>query len=218
MKMVIQKPIYEGYVQKYYDKTVRFIHKSTEIEKLEKDLPVIAFDRDYLKELEEKVKNRKEKAANILFTLNRLVLVERHRNPIYESLIEKVERLLELWKERTRDYERIYVEGAKVVNEIKSLIARQKSLHFSDLEYSILLELERRLKTDGFEKIVKELSKKLEKYMFFGWFNQITVKKEVEREIRRFVRGLKGKYNLSLDEMNDFHEKLLESVKNYATA
>jgi type I restriction enzyme R subunit len=133
-------------------------------------------------------------------------------------LIEKVERLLEMWKQRTKDYERIYTEGARAINEIKTLFERQKSLHFSDLEYSILLELEKRLKTDGFEKSIKELSKKLKKYMFFGWFNQITVKKEVEREIRKFVRGMKGKYNLSLDEMNDLHEKLLENVKNYATA
>ena len=77
---------------------------------------------------------------------------------------------------------------------------------------------EKKLKSDEFEKVVKELSKSLEKYMFFGWFNQITVKKEVEREIRKFVRGMKGKYNLSLDEMNGLHEKLLESVKNYGTA
>lgn len=75
-----------------------------------------------------------------------------------------------------------------------------------------------RFKKDGFERLVKDLSRRLEKYMFFGWFNQITVKKEVEREIRRFVRGMKGKYNLSLNEMNDLHTKLLESVKNYGTA
>ena len=79
-------------------------------------------------------------------------------------------------------------------------------------------KLRKDLKGDGFEKVVKELSKSLEKHMFFGWINQITVKKEVEREIRRFVRGMKGKYNLSLDEMNDLHERLLESVKNYGTA
>jgi len=218
MKMVIQKPIYEGYVQKYYDKTVRFIHRATEIERLEKELPIIAFDEEYLEELEEKVKSRKEKAANILFTLNRLVLVERHRTPVYESLVEKVERLLEMWREKTRDYERIYIEGVKAINEISYLFARQKSLNFSDLEYSMLLEIEKKFKSDGFERLIKDLSKRLEKYMFFGWFNQITVKKEVEREIRRFVRGMKAKYNLSLNEMNDLHEKLLESVKNYGTA
>jgi type I restriction enzyme R subunit len=219
MKIVSQKPAYEGYVQRYYDKTIRFIHRSTEIEKLERELPTVAFDKEYLEELEEKVKGRKEKAANILFTLNRLVLVERHRNPIYESLIEKVERLLEMWREKTRDYEKIYTEGVKAVNEINSLFSRQKSLGFSNLEYSMLLELEKKLsRSDVLVDVVKDLSKKLEKYMFFGWFNQVTIKKEVEREIRRFVRGMKGKHNLSLDEMNDLHERLLESVKNYGTA
>jgi type I restriction enzyme R subunit len=219
MKIVSQKPAYEGYVHRYYDKTIRFIHRSTEIEKLERELPTVAFDKEYLEELEEKVKGRKEKAANILFTLNRLVLVERHRNPIYESLIEKVERLLEMWREKTRDYEKIYTEGVKAVNEINSLFSRQKSLGFSNLEYSMLLELEKKLsRSDVLVDVVKDLSKKLEKYMFFGWFNQVTIKKEVEREIRRFVRGMKGKHNLSLDEMNDLHERLLESVKNYGTA
>jgi type I restriction enzyme R subunit len=219
MKIVSQKPAYEGYVQRYYDKTIRFIHRSTEIEKLERELPTVAFDKEYLEELEEKVKGRKEKAANILFTLNRLVLVERHRNPIYESLIEKVERLLEMWREKTRDYEKIYTEGVKAVNEINSLFSRQKSLGFSNLEYSMLLELEKKLsRSDVLVDVVKDLSKKLEKYMFLGWFNQVTIKKEVEREIRRFVRGMKGKHNLSLDEMNDLHERLLESVKNYGTA
>ncbi|MGB9628678.1 MAG: HsdR family type I site-specific deoxyribonuclease, partial [Thermodesulfobacteriota bacterium] len=217
MKTVLQKPTYEEKVQKYYEKTIRFVHRATEIEKLERELPIIAFDKEYLEKLEERVKDRKEKAANILFTLNRLVLVERHRNPVYESLIEKVERLLEMWREKTRDYEKIYTEGVKAINEINQLFSRQKSLHFSDLEYSMLLEIEKRFKKDGFEMLVKDLSKRLEKYMFFGWFNQITVKKEVEREIRRFVRGMKGKYGLTLDDMNDLHTKLLESVKNYGT-
>jgi len=218
MKMVSQKPAYEGFVQKYYDKTIKFVHKATEIERLERELPTIAFDREYLEKLEERVKNRKEKAANILFTLNRLVLVERYRNPIYESLIERVERLLEMWREKTKDYEKIYMEGVKAIGEINNLFSRQKSLGFSNLEYSMLLKMEKRFKRDDFEKVVKELSTRLERYMFFGWFNQVTIKKEVEREIRRFVRGMKGKYNLSLDEMNDLHEKLLESVKNYGTA
>jgi len=219
MKVVIQRPPYEEYVQRYYDKTIRFIHRSTEVEKLDRELPAIAFDQKYLEELEEKVKDRKEKAANILFTLNRLVLVERHRNPIYESLVEKVERLLKIWKEKTRDFKRVYSEGVKIIEQINELSKRQKSLGFSDLEYSILLELEKKLdKGAEFVKDVKELSGRLEKHMFFGWFHQTTIKKEVEREVRRFVRGLKGKFNLTMDEVNDLHEKFIENVKNYGTS
>jgi type I restriction enzyme R subunit len=203
MKIVIQKPPVEGYVERYYEKTVRFIHKATEIEKLETDLPIVAFDEGYLRALEDRVKSKKEKAANILFTLNRLVLVERHRNPIYESLVEKVERLLELWKEKTKDYERIYREGVIAINEIKSLSERQKSLGFSDLKYSLLLALEEKFGKD--EKLLNEvrnISERLKNYMFPGWFNQPTVEKNVEREVRRFTRMLKGKYSMTLEEMD----------------
>jgi len=218
MKVVVQKDIGEDYVQKYYEKTVRFIHKTTEIEKLNRDLPAISFDGEYLQKLDKRVKDRKEKAANILFTLNRLVLVERHMNPIYESLVEKVERLLLLWKEKTRDYEAIYEEGVKTLGEIDALTQRQKSLGFSEFEYALLLTLEKELDTeDDLTKDVKGLSQGLKNYMFPGWITQMSVKKGVEREIRRFTRGLKGRFRLSLDEMNNLHEKLMESVRNYGT-
>lgn len=218
LKTVRQKSDEEAYIQKYYNKTLSYIHESTEIESLEKELPAIAFDEKYLKTLEEKVKNKKERAANILFTLNRLVLVERHRNPVYESLVEKVERLLEMWKEKNRDYESIYAGSTEIITAINNLFSRQKSLNFSDLEYSMLLKLEKKLDKKGnLEALVKNLSQKLKKYMFMGWVHQITVRKEVERKIRKFVRGLKGKYNLTLDDINNLHQNLVESVKKFGT-
>ncbi len=216
MKVVMQRPSYEGYVQKYYHKTVRFVHKTTEIEKLERELPEVAFDEEYLRKLEERVRSKKEKAANILFTLNRLVLVERHRSPIYESLVDKVERLVELWREKTKDYERVYLEGVKIIDKIATLSERQRTLDFSDLEYSMLLVLETRLRDgDALVKEVRKLSKRLEKYIFPGWINQFTIRKEVEREVRKFIRGIKGRYTLSLEEMDALYKKLIDNVKNY---
>jgi type I restriction enzyme R subunit len=219
MKVVVRKPAYGAYVQKYYEKTVKFVHKATEVEKLDKELPPLTFDDNYLQELEEKVKDKKEKAANILFTLNRLVLVEKHRSPIYESLVERVEKLLEMWKEKTRDYERIYKEGVKVIEDVSTLSERQRSLGFSDLEYSMLLTLEEELgESNELAREIRGLSERLKKYMFPGWINQTTIRKEVEREVRRFVRSLKTRYKFSLKEMNDLYEKLMESVKNYGAS
>ncbi len=216
MKIVIQSPSVKGFIERYYKKTVKFIHKSTEIEKLERDLLQVTFDEEYLKILEEKVKSKKEKAANILFTLNRLVLVEKHKNPIYESLVEKVERLLELWKEKAKDYEKIYIGGVKTIDEIKSLSERQKTLGLSSFEYSLLLALEEKFGKD--KKLVNEvknISEELKNYLFPGWFNQPTVEKNVERMVRRFTRMLKRKYNMSLEEMDKLYKKLIERVKNY---
>jgi len=219
MKTVIQEPSYNNLVKKYYDKTVRFIHKSTEIEKLEADLPIIEFDENYLKQLEEKVKGKEQKAANILFTLNRLVIVDRHNKPVYESLVDKVERLLKLWKEITKDYEKIYLEGVKIVEQINTLSQRQKGLNFSDLEYSLLLILENKFgRGDGLVRDLRNLSEKLEKQTFPGWVNQTTVTKQVEREVRRFVRSYKNKHDMSLNEMNNLYIQLMESVMNYGAS
>lgn len=219
MKTVNQRPAYEAQVAKYYQKTIKYVHKSTEIDKIEKELPAISFDEHYLDKLEEKVKSKKEKAADMLFTLNRFVIVERHRNPVYESLVGRVERLLEMWKEKTKDYEKIYKEAVDIINDSSELTKRQKDLEFSNFEYSLLLDIEEKLgKKPEFIEDIKSLTLQLKPHMFTGWFYQVTAKREVEREIRRFTRKLKQKYGFSIDEMNEFYEKLINSVKNYATS
>jgi type I restriction enzyme R subunit len=217
MKVVFQKYPYEEYVQKYYNKTIQFVHQSTEVSTIAQGLPSVVFDEDYLESLERSLDSKREKAANILFTLNKLVLVDRYRNPVYESLVERVQRLLELWKERTKDYERIYTDGVKTIEEIHALTERKKKLQLSDLEYAIILELEKRISDgDALVNMAKGLYGKLDKYLFNGWTNQITAQKEMEREIRKFVREIKGKHGLSFSEMNSLHEKISENVKNYA--
>ncbi len=219
MKTVSQRPAYELEAAKYYDKTIKYVHKSVEVAALDEELPAIAFDADYLQRLEERVKSKEERAANILFTLNRLVLVEKHRNPVYESLVEKVEKLLQLWREKTKDYRLIYKNAAAIVQEANELSARQKELAFSDMEYALLLVLETRLgETDALVEKTKKLSKSLEPHMFTGWINQATARKSVEREVRRFAMGIKRDYRLSMKDMDELYENLIESVNNYGAA
>ncbi|MDD3629303.1 MAG: HsdR family type I site-specific deoxyribonuclease, partial [Actinomycetota bacterium] len=218
MKVVNQQPPVEDYVEKYFDKTIKFIHQSIEIKNIETGLPEVTFDEKYLEELEEKIKSEKEKAANILFALNKLILVERHKNPIYESLVDKVERLLEQWKEKTEDYATIYSESRDIIREIDNLKNRQKAIGFSDLQYSLLLVLEEKFgKKEELIDEVKGISNKLNDYLFPGWFNQLTEEKKVEREVRKFSRKLKRKYELTMEEMDELYKKLMEQIKNYGT-
>ena len=42
--------------------------------------------------------------------------------------------------------------------------------------------------------------------------------RNIEKEVRRFVRGLKGKYSITLEEMDELYKKLIERVKNYGTS
>jgi len=203
-------------IQKYFPKTLKYVYKTTELNDIQRQYPTITFDADYLENLQEKAKTKEEKAANILFTLNRFILVDRHKNPIYETLTEKVERILKLWKEKTKDYEKIYNQAAQIVNEIKQLQSRQKQLGFTDLQYGALLNLEQKLGTDkNLTQDVKELTNQLQTQMFKGWQTQQTTRKTVEREVRKYLRKYIKQYNLNLTDLEQLYQKIMESVKTY---
>ncbi|MEM3637079.1 MAG: HsdR family type I site-specific deoxyribonuclease [Conexivisphaerales archaeon] len=207
----------ERYARTYFKKTLQYVYKSTELENFQKNLPSIAFDSDYLKNLEEKVKSKEEKAANIVFALNRFVLVDKARNPIYESLSERVEKILQLWKEKTKDYEKIYNEGAKIINEINLLQNRRKELGFDDLGYSILLTLENNIGKDGrLVDDVRALRDQLKSKSFRGWYLQQSARKEVEREVRKFLRGYVKRYGLKMEQLDRLFDKVMGAIYEYS--
>jgi type I restriction enzyme R subunit len=204
------------YVQKYFQKTLKYVYKTTELADIEKQYPTITFDANYLRNLQDKVKTKEEKAANILFTLNRFVIVDKQRNPIYETLTEKVERILKLWKEKTKDYEKIYTEGTQIIKEIAKLESRKTDLGFSDLQYSTLLTMEKTFGTDkNLTKDAQELTTFLQPHMFKGWQYQQTTRKTIEREIRKYLRKYIKQHKISLADMEQIYQKIVESVKTY---
>ena len=209
----------DTFVEKYFDKTIKHVYETTEIEELNKNLPQIAFDDKYFEELNKKINNREERAANIVFTLNRFVLVDKDRNPVFMTIADKVEQILIKWKEKNKDYEAIYNEGAKVLKEIEKLKSRQKELGLNNLEYSILLVLEKEIgKRQELEKDVKDLCKILKEEMFNGWVLQSTIRKNIEREIRSFLRREVVKYKLDYEKINEMYDVVKGNISKYEAA
>lgn len=204
------------YIQKYYTKTVKFVHKTTELENIQQQLPTIQFDENFLQELDEKAKTKEEKAANIFFTLNRYVLVEREKNPVYETLAEKVEKLLKLWKQRTKNYEQIYAEGSGILQELNQLESRRKQLNFDSLHYSLLLTLEKQFGANlGLTQDVKELAATLKTFMFKDWQTQQTARKNIERETRKYLRKYIKQNQLKLEQLEELYQRIMQNVKAY---
>ena len=203
---------------KYFQKTLKYVYKSTDVKGIDEQYPTIEFDADYLINLQEKLKTKEEKAANILFTLNRFVIIDKQRNPVYEGLAAKVERLLNLWKEKTKEFDKIYNEGAEIFRQIQARQARQKQLQFSNLQYAILLNIEKAILNNGdLTKDTQELVTLLQPYLFKGWQYQQTAKKAVEQENRRYLRRKYVSQNqLTLAEMDSLYKKIIDDVKSYA--
>jgi type I restriction enzyme R subunit len=211
------KPDFAEYVQKYFEKTVRYVHKTTEIENIDRNLPVIEFGPDYLKILEEKTASKREKAANIIFTLNRFVLVDHHQTPVNESLLDRVEKIIRAWKEKSKDYEAIYRDGVAIIKEMQILDARRVQLGLSKLEYSMYLKIESQWGDDPILiSDIHRLSDEMNKSMFPGWISQVSAKKSIEQEIRRFIRRYGKQRGKSIEEIDQIYLKMIESVKSYA--
>ncbi len=65
-------------------------------------------------------------------------------------------------------------------------------------------------------KDIRQLSEDLKKSMFPGWISQVSAKKGIEQDIRRFVRKYGKQRGKSVEEIDQLYLKLIESVKNYA--
>jgi len=216
--MVLRKdkdPDYKN-VEKYLEKTVKYVYKTTEVENFTKDLPVLEFDENFLTNLQQKVKGKKEKAANIVFTLNKFVLVEKAGDPVFEKLVDKVKRLMDKWKEKNKDFAKIYQEGTRVIQEISELAKRQKKLGLSDLEYSILVLLEKKFGKDPkLVDDVKELSKTIHNKRFPGWLTQKTTLKDFERDVRKLLRKYISRYEAKLSDIDEVSKEIIERVIDF---
>ncbi|MBM4388116.1 MAG: DUF3387 domain-containing protein, partial [Deltaproteobacteria bacterium] len=145
-------------------------------------------------------------------TLNKYVLVERHNNPVLESVAEKAERIIESWRKKTKDFVEVYKESAALFNEIDGNKERQRSLGFTDFEFAVLLALEEAAGgSDELAYQVKDLCRRIKEQLFPDWNVQSSARKNVGKEIREFVRKLK----LKRETLNKVSETLYERTTKY---
>ena len=148
--------------------------------------------------------------GEMLFTLNKGMLVEKSMSPVYESIADKVERIVKVWKERKVTIKELYKQTKAIFQEINFLNKRQKELGLSNMEYYMFTVLEKSLGSSShLISDVKELSKKLQKVMFKGWSVQPSAVKDVGIIVRRYLR----KQRISKEKRDELYEKIIKMLK-----
>ena len=215
-RVISRKPAVEAETERYYQKTLKYIHRTTEFREIESKLPVIEFDSDYLENLR-RVQSIRDKAALTVYTLNSYVLRNGSMNPIYESVAEKVERLLEHWREKTRDYEKIYREGAEIIREIQDEELRMKELGLDEKEFAVLMTLRGSgIPEDKLKEYAVDLTGEVDGRIFPGWTEKREVKREVMRIIRRFLmRNLPDDTLDRIRAVDEAQEALMDIFERY---
>jgi len=221
-KIVLRDDKYRYYLNKYFKKTLELIHQETEVQELVESPVKVVIDEDFISEIQEKVDNKNVAASNLVFALNRFVLVDQHKNPIYESLITRVEALVNKWRERVKenaDITEVLNDAQKISNEIISLQSKQKELGLSDVQMATWLTIKTNLDIATDEKLLeemKELFEELSDVMIPGWTKNAELRKSVETKLRQFIfTKIRPKYPIPLEKVNDIHKSVGEKLIGY---
>lgn len=204
-------------VNRFLSKSLRFIHRSTQIQEIKDDLPVLEFNNDYLDGIKKAKMSAGEKAANMVFTLERLVLVDQVKDPIYKSLQDRVEKLVEEWRHKADNYENVYQESLDIFETISAEQKKREELGLSLLEYSMFTELGQWVKDQNqLVSLSKELIGNIKQYMLPEWQEQPALRKKVEEELRTFLRRkLKADLDVSIEELDKAYGLILDTLLNY---
>ncbi len=219
IKVVTKDETYQDYLNMYFKRTLNLIHDETEVKEIVDMKVETVINEAFIKKVEEKVKDKKEQASNLVFALNKFVLVDKHKNPVYESLIERVEALVKKWRERIADEKEILEEAKLISGEIVEIQKTQRELGLTDKKMSIWLFLKESLNIEVDKDLLDSISNlidDLEKEMIPGWTKNTELKKSVETKLRQFLfMKVKTKYPITLEKINEIHDVVSEKLVSY---
>lgn len=206
-------------VEKYFKKTLEVIHQETEIQKIEKSLPQVTLDVDYLTKIQKSSLTPEEKAVNILFALEKLVLVHQRQNPIYKTIVDQLEELIRRWKEREIEYKELFREESKLIGFIEEKEKEREKLKFSPFKFGILSILSKHLKEENksqLREFVGGIIDTIKEDLIENWRENPTLRQNIERKLRGFTLKLKKDYKLTYDEFDILHKELVSFINDYA--
>jgi len=206
-------------IEKYFQKTLEIIHQETEIQKINQSLPAVKLGIDYLDKIRKSSLTAEEKAVNILFTLEKLVIVDQRKNPVYKTILDHLEELIKKWQERKIEYQELFQEENKIIDFIQEKEDERKELNLEPFEFGMLSLLNQRLPEKNQTKLrefINEIINTIREDLIENWRENSTLKQNIERKLRVFTLELKKEYKLTYDEFDKLHKDLVFYINDYA--
>jgi len=199
-------------LSEYQEKTKRLIREKLLVEKLEKDLPLIEIDKDYLQKVDSHKFTKRQKAMEIAEAARNHIRINVETNPIYETLSHRLERILKI-KETEQQLE----ELDSLVKEIVDVDEKAQKLGISKEEYA-LLNVSKNYLSDRNESdlttFVKELDREIKPMLFPGWWRKVKMATEVEQTLFEMCYH-KFESDLDVRQLSSLTEDLMNFIIRY---
>ncbi|MGC9059371.1 MAG: type I restriction endonuclease subunit R [Candidatus Aenigmatarchaeota archaeon] len=200
-------------VNAWFKNILNKIYNSIEIKNIEKSFPEIKLDEKYAEEIEKNFKTVNSRVFNRL-TIIRYVLRDKPRTPVYQSISEKIESLINAWRERKIEIEKLYEELKKIHKYLFFVEEEKRRLGLNDTEYSVLAILKEKFgKRKNLDKKVKKLFENQRKYMSPGWEFKKSTRSKIEKEIRIFL--IREFPKIGIGERDELTNKILQTIEEY---
>jgi len=200
----------EGYVRKYFPKTLEIIQKSIDLGKIEELFPAVTLDEEYLKKIQEKYLDITDRVSNMIFDIRKFIYTEKSRSPFLETIGERVNRILREIRDRRMRTEEAYHELQHIITEINEIQKRRREL--SDRELSIILPLERAVGKsqqliDSAKTLISELEK--EGLLFPGWNQKTDSIRKVGLKVRALIRRIP---KLKFEDREQLYNEIMDNL------
>ncbi len=208
-------PVEEALVERYFKRTVEAIGRSLEI--IEKDIRFtpITIDRGFF---EKYIRRRDisvgEKASALIMGLARFRLYAR-RDPIYFSVIDKIEELLNKWRGRIRRSIELYEEAKRIWEMIYELREERSRVKLSDREYMVYrILVDAGVDGEDAMRITNRLMEKIKDIVSVrGWFNNPKLVRDVEKNIALTILLEARGIALPKERIKKLIDSIIEGVK-----
>jgi len=205
----------EELAEKYYKKTVEAIGRSLQVLEREAEFSPITIDRKFFEEfIRSRDISHEEKASALIMGIFRFRLYARD-DPVYVSVADKIEALLEKWRRKLKTSLELYEEAKRLWEEIYTLKEEQAKLRFGRREYLVY----RTLVDAGFKQrhameVTKKLMEKVkDKISVPGWNHNPKLVHDIERIIAITILREARREGLSTRDVKKLIDLLVERVK-----
>jgi hypothetical protein len=164
----------------YEAKTKQLIMDRLLVKQVERLIPIIDINEEYLKTVEREYKTEDDRIREMKRALQHHIKLNLESNPAYETLAQRLE---EIFKEHDKMAQLRELTG--LINSIVMLQKRRKEMGVSEEEFAVMGPIQKYTDMDdeSLKLFVKEMMKKVNEKLFSGWNRKVKAVNEVEETI-----------------------------------
>ncbi len=204
----------EIYYQNLYNYVLEEIYKDTHIGKKLEELPELKLNNEYLIRLKSLYNDDSKRSYDMVFTLRKF-LSEKSGNPLYESISEKLEKIINEWNNKKIDLKNEYKNLEDLINKTNDINNGEKNSGLTPPAYIAKIIINEKLNINVDETINEFNKIIIDKKLYFNkWNDKIDNVKLILRNLKILLIKMQ-KMHINTKERDDIIGKIQKSYENY---